>query len=123
MKIHRSLNQDSTLTATQRTSFCNMPGRRYFHHDLPSTEDVRVLTLYTPPASDTNTYLKVSGTTAILAVSCTAACTCECLPSSARFKEYMANSMAAQLADHLVSFGVDGGQTSCTINSLWTNTP
>jgi hypothetical protein len=43
--------------------------------------------------------------------------------SSARFKEHIANLMAAQLADRLVSFGVDSSQATCTINSLWINTP
>lgn len=86
-------------------------------------EDVRVLTLYTPPAPDTNTYLKVSGTTANLSCSLYGGVYVRVPYASARFKEYIANLMAAQLADRLVSFGVDSGHTTCTINSLWTNTP
>ncbi|WP_129777621.1 hypothetical protein [Peristeroidobacter soli] len=86
-------------------------------------EDVRVLTLYTPPAPDNNTYLKVSGTTANLGCSLYAGVYVRVPSASTRFKEYIANLMAVQLAERAVSFGVDSGQSTCTLNSLWTNTP
>lgn len=83
-------------------------------------EDVRILTLYT--AHDNRVFIKVAGTTSNL--NCTLYGGVYILvPESARFKEYYATLLAAQMADRPVSFGAVAGSSPCMMNSIYINTP
>ena len=83
-------------------------------------DDVRLLTLYIAP--DDTVYVKVGGTTANLNCTLYGGVYVK-VPQSARFKEYYATLLAAQMADRPVSFGITAGSSPCQMNSVYTNTP